>query len=349
MYGNVYTHDRRDELLFAQCRQKRLLCGGKASIVDEAKAVSPATADNKRAIDFSSNGFSETEKCTWVLRSKTKAPSFAITNVAAKPLTDKVDVVYQEWVDGWQLTDGTDFFSGYDGTTAYTQGGVPNFAMAKAKYDTAYKFNYNTEAELAGSPYSDSMKLNTQRGGDAWVYQAYGKGCVPAAAKANDLDDAGAANASCFEKSAKRWISSLDVSGPTHLNAVKDKYDSALGTFNTAAASYNTYLADLKTANEKDAFSAFFSPPKKPAMVKRPGAPTKPAAYTGLAHWPAADQAKMLGAKTNAPKNNGKQFVLGNNLNGGWGAWTSSRLTNIGTTDWATNKISHSFGMLGTS
>jgi len=84
-------------------------------------------------------------------------------------------------------------------------------------------------------------------------------------------------------------------------------------------------------------------------MVKRPGAPTKPAAYTGLAHWPAADQALMRGGKTNAPTVNNKTFVLGNNMNGGWGAWTISRLTNLGTTSWETNKISHSFGMLGTS
>jgi len=224
--------------------------------------------------------------------------------------------------------------------------------MANTKYVTGFKYNYNTRAENAASPFGDAWNINTQRGGEAWVYQSRDKGCTPAATAGADKNEAATpvTDASCFaNKTAKRWISSLDVSGPTHLNAVKDGYDSALGTFNTAAASYNTYLADLKTANEKDAFSAFFSPPKKPAMVKRPGAPTKPAAYTGLAHWPAADQAKMLGAATNAPTTNGKQFVLGNNMNGGWGAWTMSKLNNFDNTDWATNKVSHSFGMLGVS
>lgn len=222
--------------------------------------------------------------------------------------------------------------------------------MANANAIKGFKFNYNTAAELANSPYGDSYNINSQRGGEAWVYQSRDYGCTPAATAAADKNEKGtpATDASCFaNKTAKRWISSLDVSGPTHLNAVKDGYDAALATFNTAAASYNTYLADLKTANEKDAFSAFFSPPKKPAMVQRPGAPTMPAAYTGLAHWPAADQAKMLGGSLNAPTTNGKQFVLGNNDNGGWGAWTISKLTNIDGTDWATQKVSHSFGMLG--
>merc|ERR1711934_1089495 len=95
---------------------------------------------------------------------------------------------------------------------------------------------------------------------------------------------------------------------------------------------YNTYLADLKTANEKDAFSAFFSPPKKPAMVKRPGAPTTPATYTGLQHWPASQQTLMLKDGTGFPTTDGKQYVLGNNLLGGWGAWTISRLAGDTTT-----------------
>lgn len=84
-------------------------------------------------------------------------------------------------------------------------------------------------------------------------------------------------------------------------------------------------------------------------MVKRPGAPTKPAAYTGLAHWPAADQKSMLTDSGGAPATNGKSFVLGNNNFGGWGAWTISQFTNIATVDLEKYKISHSFGMLGVS
>jgi len=56
-YG-LYTKDRRDELLFAQCRQKRTMCGGKAHLIPEDKAVSPATDDNKRTVsNDTTNGF----------------------------------------------------------------------------------------------------------------------------------------------------------------------------------------------------------------------------------------------------------------------------------------------------
>jgi len=86
-----------------------------------------------------------------------------------------------------------------------------------------------------------------------------------------------------------RWF---DVTGAS--NAVKNAeatlatFNGLASTYNTKATSYNTYLADLKTANEKDAFSAFFSPPVKPKFVKRANAPTVPATYTGMQHWSTA-------------------------------------------------------------
>jgi len=122
---NQYDKDRRDELLFAQCRQKNKMCG--ASKIDEAGT----DANNLRTISAdNTNGFDADEKCTWVLRSKTKAPTFVISNLASNALEATVDVVYQEWVDGWQLEDGKTFISGYDGETAYPAvGGVPNHAM----------------------------------------------------------------------------------------------------------------------------------------------------------------------------------------------------------------------------
>lgn len=84
-------------------------------------------------------------------------------------------------------------------------------------------------------------------------------------------------------------------------------------------------------------------------MVKRPGAPTKPSAYTGLQHWPAKSQTLMAKDASGFPTTDGKQFVLGNNNLGGWGAWTISRLAGGYETGAATNLISHSFGMLGTT
>jgi len=219
--------------------------------------------------------------------------------------------------------------------------------MAGAKYATAFKWNYKNMV-YTGSTLEDITLNNSQRGGEAWVYQSDAAGCTPGATPAGDKDAAKAAAASCFaNKTKKRWID-LDVSGATYLNAINDNYAGKLSTFNSDATSYNKYLADLKTANEKDAFSAFFSPPKKPAMVKRPGAPTMPSTYTGLQHWPAKSQTLMLKDTTGAPTTDGKQFVLGNNSLGGWGAWTISRLAG-GYLDAKTNLISHSFGMLGTT
>ena len=76
----------------------------------------------KRTIVNSPSGFSTSEKCTWTLRSKTKAPTFAISQATKdKQLPSNYDVVYQEWVEGWQLDKG-EFLTGYnkDGTTANT-------------------------------------------------------------------------------------------------------------------------------------------------------------------------------------------------------------------------------------
>lgn len=107
-------------------------------------------------------------------------------------------------------------------------------------------------------------------------------------------------------------------------------------------------MADLKKANETDAFAAFFSPPKKPAMVVRPAAPTIPAAYTGMQHWSAAKQQDWLDKKATGMPAYGTDFILGNSNFGGWGAWTISRIAGGYETADA-NFITHSFGMLGTT
>jgi len=60
--------------------------------------------------------------------------------------------------------------------------------MINTKYEQAYKYGYNSKTDLYGSPTSDAYNLNNQKAGEAWVYQTYGKGCVPAADKANDKD-----------------------------------------------------------------------------------------------------------------------------------------------------------------
>jgi len=157
--------------------------------------------------------------------------------------------------------------------------------------------------------------------------------------------------ADCWRDTTKKvWFNSSSAkSSVAYYNKGYDAYNTAKGTYNTSATTYNTYLADLKTANEKDAFSAFFSPPVKPKFVKRPAAPTMPSTYDGITHWSLAKQTSiMVAGGAPAIPTLGKEFILGNNSSGGWGAWTISRLAG----DYAessVNFITHSFGMLGTS
>lgn len=76
--------------MWAACRQRKLLCG--ASHVLEGET----TANMLRTIVKGAAGFSSTEKCTWVLRSKTLAPTFKISNTATTgaPLTANFEMVY---------------------------------------------------------------------------------------------------------------------------------------------------------------------------------------------------------------------------------------------------------------
>jgi len=72
--------DRRDELMLQACRQKRTICGAMRVAEDAALTDS----NRKRTIvPNATGGFSSLEKCTWVLRSKTKAPTFVIGNTSA--------------------------------------------------------------------------------------------------------------------------------------------------------------------------------------------------------------------------------------------------------------------------
>jgi hypothetical protein len=69
--------DRRDELMLQACRQKRLVCGDMR--VKEDAALTDSNRERKVAGN-ATGGFSALEKCTWALRSKTKAPTFVIGN-----------------------------------------------------------------------------------------------------------------------------------------------------------------------------------------------------------------------------------------------------------------------------
>jgi len=71
------TVDKRLDLFLAACRQKRTICGN--GHVEEGGD----DASRARTISKATDSFSSSEKCTWVMRSKTKAPTFSITNATA--------------------------------------------------------------------------------------------------------------------------------------------------------------------------------------------------------------------------------------------------------------------------
>jgi hypothetical protein len=78
------------------------------------------------------------EKCTWTIMSATKAPSFKISS-GATALSDKYDIMYQEWVDGWQLSAGTDFLPMAAGVP---MNGIVYPHLLTGKYAKAAKHNY---------------------------------------------------------------------------------------------------------------------------------------------------------------------------------------------------------------
>jgi hypothetical protein len=211
--------------------------------------------------------------------------------------------------------------------------------MAVAKYGSVYKYNYEGAA-VAGTN-------NAQMPGEAFTYHRTSAAC---ATDATNLNTGNNDPDNCWNLNMeKRWFS-LDPSGAQYQNALATAYASLLSTYNADATKYNAYLAKVKENAEVDAFAAFFSPPEKPALVKRPAAPTKPAAYTGMAHWAVAKQQNWrmkVGGAANDPTP-GTDYILGNNKMGGWGSWTISRLVG-GYQSAETDKISHSFGMLGTT
>jgi hypothetical protein len=264
--------DKRLELFMAACRQKKINCGGSSMI--------PETGTMSRVV-LATSGMTSLEKCTWTMMSLTKAPSFKISG-GSVALTANWDVMYQEWVDGWQVSKLVDFMPMITSGTAAdvrTMNGVIYPHLLGAVYAKAAKYNYPT---ISNGNVEDAISANGQRSGMAYtLVNPTAKACTLAA---SDVQSP----ANCVEAFKARWFTASDANGGTKgAGANMATFTGKLGTFNTAATAYNTYLADLKTANEKDAFAAFFAPPTKPAFVKRPATPWVPAAYTGLQHWTA--------------------------------------------------------------
>lgn len=62
--------------MYAACRQKKLICGGSNITAESAASLKTGVT---RAIVAAATGFSGGEKCTWVLESISKAPTFKIS------------------------------------------------------------------------------------------------------------------------------------------------------------------------------------------------------------------------------------------------------------------------------
>jgi hypothetical protein len=130
---------------------------------------------------------------------------------------------------------------------------------------------------------------DAQRSGLAYVYQASDCKNIDGLVKTTTTTLAGVTSSGCWESKKKRWFTASDATaGVVAANAQADAYAALKTTYEGDATKYNKYLADLKTANEKDAFAAAFAPPEKPAMVVRPAKPEVPAVYAGMNHWSAA-------------------------------------------------------------
>jgi hypothetical protein len=213
------------------------------------------------------------------MMSTTKAPTFSVLNAAS--LSANFDIMYQEWVDGWQLNVNVDF---QPMTAARKMNGIVFPHLLGATYAKVAKYNYAT---VTSGNVQDVLGAtnNGQSSGGAYTFVNKNNGGSTGTACASVATLAGASDvpANCWAAKVKRWFTASDATaGVVGASAQKAEYDSKKTAFNTAATAYNTYLADLKTANEKDAFAAFFAPPTKPAFVKRPATPWMPAAYTGL-------------------------------------------------------------------
>jgi hypothetical protein len=130
--------DRRFDLFFAACRQKDSICS--------AGWVSGTSATASTRIIIASKGFTTAEKCTWNMSSVTKAPTFKIYNAtgASVFLPADYDIMYSEWVDGWNgLVSGTDYRRQLEpGAAVANSGGVIFPHLTFAKYDTVAKYNY---------------------------------------------------------------------------------------------------------------------------------------------------------------------------------------------------------------
>jgi hypothetical protein len=109
--------------------------------------------------------FSGLEKCTWTIMSLTKAPSFKLSSVDIA-LTDKFDIMYQEWVDGWQLDVDSHFNSMQSTATTKVTGSTGKTSMngivfphiASGTYLKVAKHNYPIQDNKAGLTNNDEAR-----------------------------------------------------------------------------------------------------------------------------------------------------------------------------------------------
>jgi hypothetical protein len=152
-----------------------LICGdGKIDLAGTGAAL-------ERTV--SATGFNQSEKCTWVMNSTTKAPTFKISTPTAASsasiLPSTYDVIYQEWVEGWNTLVKDVDYKINDGTNKSE--GIIYPHIAASIYGTVAKYNYE------GTDFDEQASLtnNDHNFGSAFVFVKSSADCVITAALAN--------------------------------------------------------------------------------------------------------------------------------------------------------------------
>lgn len=253
--------DRRFDLMVAQCRQKRDLCGNSKIDLSGGSTVTRAIAAT----------FGPTEKCTFISSTKTGAPTFEL-DLGEKGFENKYDVHFQEWIEGWELTKDTDYIEHQVRTGAANDagaGGTPFAHMVEANYGKAFKYNYADTIPGVGQEFGE-------------VYHYLNPGDITSLYASNAVET----SLTATDPRVKRWYpADIGMMASKTANNQFDDYAIDLANYKSKASDYNSYVDSFNVEAEKDVFSAIFSPVRFPELVLRPNEPTRPADYTGIREW----------------------------------------------------------------
>ena len=115
------------------------------------------------------------------MSSISKAPTFKISNAASPSggpavvtLPADYDIIYSEWIDGWNgLAKDTDFTKRVVDSSNASGGTIYPHVVYTNKYSTVSKYNY------ADFSTEGSLTNNNQKLGSAFVFVKSSKDCAP--------------------------------------------------------------------------------------------------------------------------------------------------------------------------